>query len=526
MSTIATSSGWMTSFIYEQDLTSYYMNNILTGILHPGVYNANIALVNDGNGIYLSIKKGTTFLFSNSYYQKNGRYYRNFKGIDETYNSNNNRNSAVMIKCVAQQDFNHRLIDLSLDSFTSANRPDTMYVFSYFKYESKPHNASAEVFSIPGFVLVEPNNKSSNNNLNDTENYLYKTLFPVYKVASDVDVDSSFSSTNESSVYFVPDGCRDYSLASTSRSLYDYSFLNLGAIVERGGDNKTAIEPSDWIKMHAFTAHGLPEYRYPIVSETNTMQPDIILDMYGWTDGKLCNKVYIDMPDTMYEDALLNNTINNDEDLGWLQCYKNEVRIGSLLPNIDDLKVATGITTETLVVDAIYGTYKSEIVEPDSLGSTPSLYGNNSALRFNSHQFSIPYKDDFKIDYLNYSPNWWRSTTYSGMKVLPLDICKMNIDRLLPLVRNQDIWPKIIYSLRREDKVSSSDSTSIIPIALAFRYFNVNENGDIYSFDSFTSMDSINPVNMISYFDLAKRMSKVNVLNVGHTNVSNLVPIL
>lgn len=526
MSKIAVSSGWMTSFIYEQDLTSYYMNNILTGILHPGVYNANIALVNDGNSVYLSIKKGTTFLFSNNYYQKSGRYYRNFKGIDETYSSNNSRDSAVMIKCVAQQDFNHRLIDLSSDSFTSASRPDTMYVFSYFKYESKPRNASAEAFSIPGFILVEPNNQSSTSKPNDTENYLYKTVFPVYKVAPNVGIDSSFSATNESSVYFVPDGCRDYSLTSTSRSLYDYSFLNLGAIVERGGDNKSAIESSDWIKMHTFTAHGLPEYRYPMVSETNTMQPDIVLDMHGWTDGKLCNKAYIDMPDTMYEDTLLNSVIKDDEDLGWLWCYKNEVRNVPLLPDIEIRTFDTGITAKTLVVDAIYGTYKSEIVEPDSSGSTPSLIGDNSNLKFNYHNFSILYDDKFRLDYLTYSPEWWHSSTSNDMKVLPLDICKMNIDRLLSLVRNQDIWPKIIYSLRRENRINSPNTTSIIPIALAFRYFNVDENGEIHSFDSFTSTDSINPVNMISYFDLAKRMSKVNVLNVGHANVLNLVPIL
>ena len=61
------SDKWMTTFIYEQDLRSYYMNNILYPLLHIGVFNSDIS-ISSGNGIlFLNIKKGTTFIFSNDY---------------------------------------------------------------------------------------------------------------------------------------------------------------------------------------------------------------------------------------------------------------------------------------------------------------------------------------------------------------------------------------------------------------------------------------------------------------------------
>ena len=58
---------WMTTFIYEQDLRSYYMNNILYSLLHTGVYNADISISSNNGILFLNIKKGTTLVFSNDY---------------------------------------------------------------------------------------------------------------------------------------------------------------------------------------------------------------------------------------------------------------------------------------------------------------------------------------------------------------------------------------------------------------------------------------------------------------------------
>ena len=58
---------WMTTFIYEQDLRSYYMNNILYSLLHTGVYNADLSISSYNGILFLNIKKGTTLVFSNDY---------------------------------------------------------------------------------------------------------------------------------------------------------------------------------------------------------------------------------------------------------------------------------------------------------------------------------------------------------------------------------------------------------------------------------------------------------------------------
>ena len=73
-------SSWSTTFFWEQDLRSLYMNGLLNSILKPGIYNANIGIFATSGtaentnvslpkapGIYLYLKRGTTFVFSNNY---------------------------------------------------------------------------------------------------------------------------------------------------------------------------------------------------------------------------------------------------------------------------------------------------------------------------------------------------------------------------------------------------------------------------------------------------------------------------
>ena len=106
---------WSTTFFYAQDLRSLYMNGLLTNIVKPGIYNPNMAvfaidtstdsasnpsnnsiLRNTPQGLYLYIKKGTTFIFSNNYrYTNNKDVVRDMKStgsfiiksttLDDTY---------------------------------------------------------------------------------------------------------------------------------------------------------------------------------------------------------------------------------------------------------------------------------------------------------------------------------------------------------------------------------------------------------------------------------------------------------
>lgn len=521
MGQVNTSRGWMTSFIYEQDLTSYYMNNILTGMLHPGVYNANIALMQKGDVIYLLVKKGTTFLFSNSYFQKGGRTYRDFTNLGSSF-SNESSSSDVIIKCVAQKDITQKLFDISVDTnFIDSNRRKNLYVFSYMKYESEPRNASGSNESAPQFFLVTSNDQLPNlNSPKDTNNYLYKTVFPVYSIEGTLE-NANFKVNSASSQYFVPDGCVSYSLDGSSRIIYDYNFLNIGAIIESSNNNDHITTADEWLKCHTFTAHGLPEYRYSMICESNAMQPDALLDMVGYSNNPIGSSLYIDLPDTLLGNMLFDERIDNSMgDLSWLRCYPNELR-SIPLPSGIDLKstLPNSQNDAYIVIDVIYGKYTSEVVEkkPDF-----SAFDDENIVFECTHLYESDIETK-NLNYLTYNMSDWYS---SANGVLPLDICEMNIKRLLPLVRNKQIWSSIIYDLRSKPNLNPNMSTSIIPIALAFRCFT-KQNGKFEStYDKFTSQDSVNPVNMISYFDLARRMSKINALSTMKENIFNLIPIL
>ena len=117
-------NSWMTTFIYEQDLRSYYMNNILYSLIHTGVYNANISISTSNGVMSLNIKKGTTLVFSNDYVNINKEiesgktefnsinneiWGRSFNGMSEVPLEEKGESKVSLIKCVALQDMSLRL---------------------------------------------------------------------------------------------------------------------------------------------------------------------------------------------------------------------------------------------------------------------------------------------------------------------------------------------------------------------------------------------------------------------------------
>ena len=118
------SGKWMTTFIYEQDLRSYYMNNILYPLLHIGVFNSDISISSGSGILFLNIKKGTTFIFSNDYVDiknevdkgdtviqgnKNTIRGRSFNGKSNDSYGRKGEAQISLIKCVALEDMTIRL---------------------------------------------------------------------------------------------------------------------------------------------------------------------------------------------------------------------------------------------------------------------------------------------------------------------------------------------------------------------------------------------------------------------------------
>jgi len=73
---------WATTFYYGQELRSLYMNNMINGLIRPGLYNIDATITTVSNevtgfspGIYLRLKAGSTFVFSNGYDVSEGNTY-------------------------------------------------------------------------------------------------------------------------------------------------------------------------------------------------------------------------------------------------------------------------------------------------------------------------------------------------------------------------------------------------------------------------------------------------------------------
>lgn len=129
-------SSWSTTFFWEQDLRSLYMNGLLNSVLKPGIYNANMGIFattsNAGlgatfdikvPGVYLYLKRGTTFVFSNNYLCSDGQI------IPEFENSGN-----FLIKSVVLQDTCEPIIQVSSGSNSGGiATADLQAFFGYLK---------------------------------------------------------------------------------------------------------------------------------------------------------------------------------------------------------------------------------------------------------------------------------------------------------------------------------------------------------------------------------------------------------
>ena len=109
------STNWSITYQYQQDLSSKLFNQINTKTHRPGIYNPNIFIkafdstVGDSSrGIKLLIKKGTTFIFSNTYKRDPdgslNRFHRDWDELD---------NDAYVIKCTALSDIETNVVDLT-----------------------------------------------------------------------------------------------------------------------------------------------------------------------------------------------------------------------------------------------------------------------------------------------------------------------------------------------------------------------------------------------------------------------------
>lgn len=588
---------WSTTFFYAQDLRSLYMNGLLANIVKPGIYNPNMAVFakdtsqgsasNPSNnpilkdtpqGLYLYIKKGTTFIFSNNYrYTNNKDVVRDMKStgsfiiksttLDDTYLPIDIINSVSSKMLFGQE---------TTDSQVDYEAEKEIYLYAILNYSGE---ADLNVPNIPQIQWC-------------TKNSEYLT--------SPAGIRYMFNNQIGGDKFRIPDGVGTFN-EFTSQTCY----LFLGTLTRK----KTATTlkylgaSGDWIAKggekfiedYIFTGRGFPEYRQTSEQFSSVFKPDFTFshDTFSPTTGTTTETVpnYYLSAESM---SLGSNVFSTDKGYNWRGYFglesgtpPNSAKF--TFHNWSSSLPSPGSNTEPnelLITDLVYLSVHnrtSEETTEELLGSllktnnteVPTLesfswvtYGKDSDENkipqiFNPNQFDIqavnseseivvdsePWDETNNKVNISYSENAYHSkletpkhttTTLasyilSGVPTINLDTNVSNIERLASIIENKNVVPTVIEYIRRhrnEDKnnaenhMDASKCSSIIPVALAFRKFK-KVGTEWKSIDSVSTLKgTVHPSNILNFFDLQSSAMKVFDVSIETSDVYTILPVI
>ena len=588
---------WSTTFFYAQDLRSLYMNGLLANIVKPGIYNPNMAVFakdtsqgsasNPSNnpilkdtpqGLYLYIKKGTTFIFSNNYrYTNNKDVVRDMKStgsfiiksttLDDTYLPIDIINSVSSKMLFGQE---------TTDSQLDYEAEKEIYLYAILNYSGE---ADLNVPNIPQIQWC-------------TKNSEYLT--------SPAGIRYMFNNHIGGDKFRIPDGVRTFN-AFTSQTCY----LFLGTLTRK----KTATTlkylgaSGDWIAKggekfiedYIFTGRGFPEYRQTSEQFSSVFKPDFTFshDTFSPTTGTTTETVpdYYLSAESM---SLGSNVFSTDKGYNWRGYFglesgtpPNSAKF--TFHNWSSSLPSPGSNTEPnelLITDLVYLSVHnrtSEETTEELLGSllktnnteVPTLesfswvtYGKDSDENkipqiFNPNQFDIkalnseaeivvdsePWDATHNKVNISFSENAYHSkletskhttttsSSYilSGVPTINLDTNVSNIERLASIIENKNVVPTVIEYIRRhrnefnnkaENHMDASKCSSIIPVALAFRKFKKVDDA-WKSIDSVSTLKgTVHPSNILNFFDLQSSAMKVFDVSIETSDVYTILPVI
>lgn len=588
---------WSTTFFYAQDLRSLYMNGLLANIVKPGIYNPNMAVFakdtsqgsasNPSNnpilkdtpqGLYLYIKKGTTFIFSNNYrYTNNKDVVRDMKStgsfiiksttLDDTYLPIDIINSVSSKMLFGQE---------TTDSQLDYEAEKEIYLYAILNYSGE---ADLNVPNIPQIQWC-------------TKNSEYLT--------SPAGIRYMFNNQIGGDKFRIPDGVGTFN-ESTSQTCY----LFLGTLTRK----KTATTlkylgaSGDWIAKggekfiedYIFTGRGFPEYRQTSEQFSSVFKPDFTFshDTFSPTTETTTETVpdYYLSAESM---SLGSNVFSTDKGYDWRGYFglgsgkpPKSAKFtfhdwGSSLPSPGSNTEPNELLITDLVYLSVHNRTSEETTE-ELLGSllktnnteVPTLesfswvtYGKDSDENkipqiFNPNQFDIqavnseseivvdsePWDATHNKVNISFSQNAYHSkletpkhttttsSSYilSGVPTINLDTNVSNIERLASIIENKNVVPTVIEYIRRhrnefnneeESHMDASKCSSIIPVALAFRKFKKVENA-WKSIDSVSTLEgTVHPSNILNFFDLQSSAMKVFDVSIETSDVYTILPVI
>lgn len=502
------------------------MNNTIRGLIRPGVYNANISLftktydINQPNiqGVYLKIAKDTMFVFSNSYVASGGKYYRDLNEIGD-----------YVVKCIADEDLEIQLaqpggeftwIFDSNDSQTGSLTP-VLYVYAQFKYD--PEGTGSEA---PEFKLAIPRT---------TNEYTTEQLSTYY-------LPNEGLSTIVDTISYLVVGV-----------LLDNQHTSTGTTPYRDGNDWRAtgfngVHGSQiWIENHVFTARGLLEYRSAISKNYGG-------DLTSIAFAPSYNRIYL-TPGQYYFNSILYEMSGKTIDQLTGQNTEAEGTAPTVFGGwiVDHTLAAEGATSWTkyvpdltgldgkIIVDFLFLALQTEYSEATTPINLSGLFTATDV-----EQRLIPYR--LVCD----KPAGWSATIFdsqlalssalgfaSQTKIVPLDISLANIARLKGLIVNKNLLMPIVDKMRRDEELAPfllpNSGQSLVPILIAFREVDGTDFIDVQSsITTNSALDvtgtgpapAVNPVNVLSYFELQASSFAVLGTNLAVQEVYTTLPFL
>jgi hypothetical protein len=488
-------SDWSTTFYFEQELRSSYMNSLTMGLIKPGIYNANAYISTKDSttpgeqGIYLHIKEGTILVFSNSYDIIGGNAYRNM-----------NRLGSYVVKCVANQDIAPILIAKPNQDFSQIFELDgllrtvapTIFVYASFVYNE---NAAGNI--TPNFRLAVP---SSNPNF-----------------AGQTD-------------YFLPTEGQSLSGSADTK----ISYLILGTLIDTQVLPQIYVDGADWKRTagvydgdvawknnHIFTARGLPEYSAALSRNYGVGLSTIIFgEKYNrayFTSGQFYNNSILYQIDgrnwrNIYGQNSLPDTTAPTSASGAIcdHIYANKDTAAYTYSNPASLLIAGN--ANKLLIEIVFLAAHSEYAKAQPQDLTTLL---NASSDFTVSRKILPIRlllDGSSVTSMDTRTCLGTAMQAPNITIVPLDISTRNIERLKSILVNKNILMPVVDMLRQQAQTASpfldpSIGQTLIPIMITFR--KINSAGT--NFDDPCSaavlpvcdnLSACNPANILSFFEL------------------------
>lgn len=527
------STNWSITYQYQQDLSSKLFNQINTKTYRPGIYNPNIFIKafdsvagEPSRGLKLLVKKGTTFIFSNTYKKDPDvagsftRYHRDWDSLDE---------DAYIIKCTALADIETNIIDLtspgeSGKKLLSTNCPVMALVATMSFDEAKTQ--------APLFKLCVPS---------------------IFYDSSHFHAGSSITSTLTIPMEGWTSVAADENTVGCGSNFGHLSYLVMGLIYDTGASREegarvpfpgtyiqsassdTWVTPSGgiaggcdaWNENHIFTGRGLPEYDHEWTRESKYL--DFINSPYF-------NRYYLPCRYFLMHQGL--------KEIGSAD-WKNIIGQYDLASEAGDLN-GGGLGGNHLLTSGV-GFRAPSNIEPNKCyvyvarlgksGTSPASVepGSESSVA-NDSSVDIGYVALDLAGFISFKKKYANDVLLGDY--IPLDVSGMNLSILEEFIKNKNFFEPAINKIRLdghmmsfsaeggddiEKENNSDENTCYIPLALAFtgeedrgitgkftdRYWwglIKGTGADSAPSESVTlSISGFRPENVLSYSDLLKK---------------------